>query len=500
MLARASVRFSSVLALLLAASASLAQERPAMPFNRTILVGLAEELAKQPYVERSLPSGEGDLGKLSYDQYRAIRFQKGAAIWAREGRTFSIELFYPGFIYAIPVNVNLVVGETARRVLFTNEIFEYGPEVPAVTSTAEMGYSGFRVRAPINTEAMDEFLVFQGASYFRAVGRHQRYGLSARGLAIQTARPEGEEFPVFTDFWIERPPQQAERIVIHALLQSPSVVGAYTFTAQPGDETAVDVNATLFARREVRAFGIAPLTSMFLFDGSNRARFDDYRGAVHDSDGLQAYTGNGERIWRPLANPRALQVSAFVDNNPRGFGLLQRKREFGDYDDFEARYELRPSLWVEPRGDWGAGHVELIEIPTDREIHDNIAAYWQPDEPLQAGRSAEFSYRLRWTAEPLDDSVARAVATRSGKALTGEQRSFVIDFSSAGAVPEGLEIRLTSSAGRILEPRGQVVTPENVYRVAFELDPERADVAELRLVLMSNGKPWSETWLYRWSR
>lgn len=501
MLGRALIQRSAVLALLLVTAGAVAQERPVMPFNRSILVGLAEELSKQPYVERTLPPDDSELGKLSYDQYRTIRFQKGAAIWAREGRTFSIELFYPGFIYATPVNVNLVVGETARRVLFTNDIFEYGPDVPPVKSTAEMGYSGFRVRAPINTpDVMDEFLVFQGATYFRAVGRDQLYGLSARGLAIQTARPEGEEFPVFTDFWIERPPQQAERIVIHALLQSPSVVGAYTFTAMPGDETIVDVEATLFARKEVRAFGIAPLTSMFLFDGSNRARFDDYRKAVHDSDGLQAYTGAGERIWRPLANPRMLQVSAFVDNNPRGFGLLQRKREFAAFDDFEGRYELRPSLWVEPRGEWGAGHVELVEIPTDREIHDNIVAYWQPAEPLRMGRATEFAYRLRWTTEPLDSSVARTIATRTGKAATGDQRSFVIDFESAGEIPEGLEIRLASSAGRILDPRGQVVTPANVYRVAFELDPERADVAELRLVLMSNGKPWSETWLYRWSR
>jgi glucans biosynthesis protein len=216
-----------------------------------------------------------------------------------------VDLLYPGFIFDVPVNINLVVGRTARRVLFTNERFAYAPEVPLVTGAEDYtGYSGFRVRARLNTpDQFDEFLIFQGATYFRAVAKDQAYGLSARGLAVRTARPEGEEFPVFTDFFIERPPEAAEQIVIHALLQSPSAVGAYTFTARPGEETTVDVHLKLFPRADLTAFGIAPLTSMFLFDASNRARFDDYRNAVHDSDGLQILNGRGERLWRPLANP-----------------------------------------------------------------------------------------------------------------------------------------------------------------------------------------------------
>ena len=386
-------------AMLSTISPSHAQERPASPFNRTILVGRAEELAKKEFVEPKQAPGNNSPPKLSYDQYQAIRFQKGASIWARENRTFTMDLFHPGFIYETPVNINLVVGGMARRVLFTNQIFDYGPAASVSLvpeGDAAAGYSGFRVRAPINQpDFLDEFLVFQGASYFRAVARGQSYGISARGLAVRTARPEGEEFPVFTDFWIERPAEHAAAIVIHAILQSRSVVGAYTFTATPGDETVIDVDATLFPRSELAAYGIAPLTSMFLFDASGRSRFDDFRSAVHDSDGLQILTGRGERVWRPLANPRALQVSAFLDKTPRGFGLLQRKRYFTDYEDWEARYELRPSLWVEPRGDWGDGHVELVEIPSDREIHDNIVAYWQPATSLPAGKAAEFSYRLR---------------------------------------------------------------------------------------------------------
>ena len=481
---------------------ALAQERPTEPFDRESLLARAAELARQPYAATTRRP-EGDAKPLSYDEYRSIRFQSGASIWARENRTFTMDLFYPGFIFNVPVNINLVVGKTARRVLFTNEVFEYGPDVPLIQDREELGgYSGFRVRAPLNKpDYLDEFLVFQGASYFRAVARGQLYGLSARGLAVRTARPEGEEFPVFTDFWIERPAELADKIVIHALLQSRSVVGVYTFTAEPGDDTVIDVDATLFARAELDAYGVAPLTSMFLFDASNRARFDDYRNAVHDSDGLQIINGRGEQLWRPIANPRSLQVSAFLDYDPKGFGLVQRKRNFSDYEDAEAQYDRRPSLWVEPRGGWGPGHVELVEIPSDREIHDNIVAYWQSATPIAAGASADFSYRLRFTDEPLDASVARVVATRTGQALQAEgQRSFVIDFKGEGPIPEDLKAEVWSSAGEVFNPRGEIVRQSGVYRVTFELDPARESIVELRVAVRSGSEPWAETWLYRWSR
>ncbi len=483
------------------ALAAGAERQPAAPFDRSIVEARAAELARRRHVSPARPEALG-RERLTYDQYRAIRFKPEASIWAREKRTFAIDLFYPGFIFDTPVNVNLVAGGTARRVQFTNDVFEYGPEVPVIEAREGLGYSGFRVRAPINKpDYRDEFLVFQGASYFRAVARNQLYGISARGLAVRTASPQGEEFPVFTDFWIERPAIGAKGIVIHALLQSRSVVGAYTFTARPGAETVIDVDATLYPRVDLAAFGVAPLTSMFLFDATNRARFDDYRSAVHDSDGLQILNGRGERLWRPLANPRNLQVSSFMDENPKGFGLVQRKRRFGDYEDAEALYDRRPSAWIEPRGAWGPGHVELVEIPTDREINDNIVAYWQPRKPLAAGQPARFAYRLRFTGEPLDASLARVVGTRIGQALQSDsQRSFVIDFKGAGPVPPDLRLRVTTSAGQVLAPRGQVVASSGVYRVSFELEPGRAALAELRAELFSKGRPWGETWLYRWTR
>ncbi len=480
--------------------AVLAQDRPTEAFDRATLVARAAELAKHEHVLPPRPEGE-DGERLTFDQYRRIRYT-AASIWTGEGRTFTLDLAYPGFIFEVPVNINLVVGKTARRVLFKNDLFEYGATAPDFANVQHAGYSGFRVRAPMEgSDNPEEFLVFQGASYFRALARGQLYGLAARGLAVRTARPEGEEFPVFTDFWIERPPEQAEQIVIHSLLQSESVVGAYTFRAKPGDETQIDVDVALFPRAELTAFGVAPLTSMFLFDASNRGRFDDYRNAVHDSDGLQIVNGRGERLWRPLANPRTLQISAFVDDSPQGFGLVQRKREFDDYEDAEASYDRRPSAWVEPTAGWGPGHVELVEIPSDNEINDNIVAYWQPREPIPAGGSAEFSYRLKFTVEPLDASLARAVATRVGQAPNNDDlRSFVIDFKGAGEVPDALELDVSSSGGEISSPRGQVVPQTGVYRATFELDPQRESIVELRMTLHSNDKPWSETWLYRWSR
>jgi periplasmic glucans biosynthesis protein len=478
---------------------ALAQERETHPFDRDWLLERARELAQHEFVARELDA-RSPLNRLEYDQYRAIEFQRGAAIWKGEGRNFTVQLLHPGFIFKTPVDINLVVGGVSRRVLYTNQIFNYGLESAERGRVPAPGYSGFRVAYPINSEdVQDEFLVFQGASYFRAVGRGDRYGLSARGLAVGTATREGEEFPAFTKFWIERPGPDAQQIVIHALLDSRSVTGAYTFTADPGAPTVVDVEAVLFPRRDLARYGIAPLTSMFLFDATNSGRFDDFRAAVHDSDGLAIELANGERVWRPLANPRALQVSSFVVDTPRRFGLMQRRREFRDYEDIEARYELRPAAWIEPRADWGKGYVELVEIPTDKEIHDNIVAFWQPSAPLEAGGQYSFAYRINWGEGPATEGRARIAATRAGGEVDTDLRHFAIDYE-AERIPEDLEVSVTTSAGAVIDARGAEVEGTGRYRVNVHFDPQGEDLAELRLVVSHADKPWAETWLYRWTR
>jgi glucans biosynthesis protein len=343
-------------------------------------------------------------------------------------------------------------------------------------------------------------LVFQGASYFRAVAQHLLYGLSARGLAINTAEPAGEEFPAFTHFWVERPDPRANSIVIYALLESDSATGAYRFTVQPGVQTFMDVDLTIFPRAQMRLVGIAPLTSMFLFDETNRGHLDDYRPEVHDSDGLMIESNSGEQIYRQLANPTKLQVSTFTTQPPKGFGLVQRSRQQSDFQDFENQYERRPSAWVEPKGDWGAGAVELVEIPSGRETNDNIVAFWRPTEGLVPNRPARFEYRITWLAEPdLPRGMGRVAATRAGASVDGKRRVFILDFIGAGEKIDGLRLELAASTGKI--SNATLVPNRSMHglRASFEIEPNDADLIELRMRIMRGDKPVTETWLYRWT-
>lgn len=480
---------------------SASDQRPTYPFDRQWLEQRARELSQEEFQPQELDP-DHPLTELSYDQYRAIEFQRGASIWNREDRNFRVGLLHPGFLFKTPVKLNLVSGGVSRGIFYTTDIFNYGNDSDVVKDTEAPGYSGFRVNTPINKPGKwDEFLVFQGGSYFRALGQHNWYGLSARGLAINTAKPTGEEFPTFTEFWIERPAKHANRIVIHALLESPSVTGAYTFTATPGENTVVEVDSVLYPREELEYFGIAPLTSMFMFDATNRSRFDDFRPAVHDSNGLFMALENGEQIWRPLANPVNLQVSSFMDASPRGFGLLQRSREFDDFEDVEARYQLRPSVWVEPVEGWGAGSVELVEIPSSKEANDNIVAFWRPEQPMEPGRAYRFRHRIYWGMNtPAENHPGRVVASRSGLAvMESKVREFNVDFA-AEVIPDDLQPHVETSQGKIIDSRGMRLESNGHYRVTFKFDPEGEDLAEFRLWLTSQDKPWGETWLYRWTR
>jgi glucans biosynthesis protein len=264
----------------------------------------------------------------------------------------------------------------------------------------------------------------------------------------------------------------------------------------------MDVELVLFLREESGKIGFAPLTSMYLFGDAGGRRFDDFREAVHDSDGLQMTSGAGERLWRPISNPQTLKVSAFPDLNPRGFGLVQRNRRLEDYEDLQAHYERRPSLWVEPIGDWGAGFVQLVEIPAQTEFNDNVVAFWRPSDPLAKGGPYTITYRLLWCALPPDDgAVARVTSTRSGLVADSEHRRlFVIDFTPLAAGTEGVEVKASASTGEIANIVGRGTAPREGYRASFEFEPRDADLAELRLRLEVNGQPVSETWLFQWKR
>jgi glucans biosynthesis protein len=488
----------------------VADEEPNALFNA--IEARAKSLAQSDFkpVETNIPD---ELANMTYDQYRSIHFRPEASLWRGES-LFEIQLFHPGFLYREPVVLHMASSEGDPSLKFKQDFFNYVGQAEALAGKApeNIGFAGFRVHYPLNTnEYKDEFLVFQGASYFRLVGPGQVYGLSARGLAIDTAESSGEEFPVFREFWLLKPEPTQTRLVLYALLDSPSVTGAYRFEVTPGAPTEMAVEARLFARKDIKKLGIAPLTSMF-HHGENTTRFvDDFRPEVHDSDGLLVAAANGEWIWRPLSNHRALRVSSLADENPRGFGLLQRDRDFNHYLDMEADYELRPSLWVMPQGDWGKGRVELVEIPTDSEVNDNIVAYWVPEKALKAGESRQFSYRLRSFDQHLaEQGGARVLRTRIGwGAVPGQsnppphsKRQFVIDFRGgelenlSADVP--LEAELQKNSGTITDLMVMRLPDQKTWRVSFKLEPEGNNLVDMRMFIKLRDQRLTEVWSYVW--
>jgi glucans biosynthesis protein len=350
----------------------------------------------------------------------------------------------------------------------------------------------------------DEVIVFLGASYFRAVGKDQRYGLSSRGLAIDTVGGAGpEEFPRFTEFWLERPKADASSLVIDALLDSPSVTGAYRFVVTPGADTVVDVQARLFMRKGVTTLGIAPLTSMFL-SGENQPRTGDFRPEVHDSDGLMVESGTGEWLWRPLSNPRQVFTTSFSLPSVKGFGLMQRDHAFTSYEDTEARYELRPSAWITPQGDWGPGRVELVQLNTIDETNDNIVAYWVPQHVPAPGQPLDFAYRMRWQGqrEQLPPG-AWATQTRIGRSyatLGPDEQQVIVDFEgpALAGLPADANVKAVVTPGEnaeVLESTVYRNEANGSWRLALRVKQRRADQpVELRAFLQNGNDILSETW------
>ena len=484
-----------------------AQEYPgarlgeAAPFDAETVVARARALAAAPYA--GPPEISAEWRDLSYDAFRGIWFDARNALYRDSDGAVHADLFVAGLYFLHKIEINAVEGGTARPVIFDLDLFARTDRFPDLRSEGT-GFAGFRLRGELeNRGIFQEYAVFQGASYFRAVGRGHGYGISARGLALNTGEPGGEEFPIFREFWIEAAPPGSPTVTVHALLDSPSVAGAYRFVIAKGETTEMDVSARLFPRMDLPTVGIAPGTSMFLFSDINRPRFDDFREAVHDSDGLLMMNGAGETLWRPLNNPTSLQISAFGDRNPRGFGLMQRARDLANYNDLEARYERRPSLWVEPEGEWGAGSVMLVEIPTDLEINDNIVAFWRPAEPLAAGSDHRIGYRLFWcSTSPAEGAVAPVIATSTGARVFEEGRIFSsVDGAhpALGDDPDRVEVRATTSAGAI----SGTVLQRNPATGGLRLDVTLVgDVpfAEMRAELWRGGRHAAEVWLNRWVR
>lgn len=487
---------------------------PASPsgFGFADVQAMARALAAAPFAapNAALPA---TLERLDYDSYRAIRFRPEKALWRGE-RLFEVQFFHRGFLYRQPVHIRVVENGRAREIGFRRQWFDYRQSgIDADALGGDLGFAGFRLHYPLHGPAYkDEVAVFLGASYFRLLGRGQRFGVSARGLAIDTAMPGGEEFPFFKAFWLVAPDPEQTTMTLYALLDSPRVAGAYRFVITPGSDTVAEVTAKIFARGDVARLGIAPMTSMFLYGENRTRRFDDYRPEVHDSDGLQMQTGAGEWIWRPLSNDRKLRVTAFLERNPRGFGLVQRDRDFDHSLDVESRFDRRPSYWVEPLAEWGGGAVQLVEIPSQEEINDNIVAFWTPEQPFKAGDSLRFAYRLHAYLQATDrPPLGRAVRTRIGSAaIPGhaekpppDVRLFVVDFAggelSLLAADEPVEAKIAASSGKVSEVVIEKIPVTGAWRAFFRIDPDGDEAMDMDLTLRLRGAPLTETWKYLWT-
>ena len=494
------------------AGAATDQTVPAetQPFSKEWLRETARRLAQEPYQEPT-DARPPWLAAMSWDDYQALNnFRADHSLWAGGELPFQARFFHLGLYFHYPVKLYEVADGAARPIHFSPEMYRYGPRVKAKIpdQVGDLGFAGFRVNSRADWDR--DMFSFLGASYFRAVGASKQYGLSARGLAIDTAMERPEEFPSFRAFWLERPAADATALVIHALLDSPSVTGAYRFAVTPGDVTVMEVENHLFPRQPIERLGIAPMTSMFQCGENDRRIADDYRPEIHDSDGLALWTGTGEWIWRPILNPHYIRVNSFTDDNPRGFGLLQRDRNFENYQDDGAFYNKRPSLWVEPLGHWGRGAVQLIELPTADETLDNIVAFWNPAEPAQPGREITFSYRLHWGERPpARPTVAEMIATRLGMGgMPGLRpkvplRKFVLDFQggSLAQLPETAKVEavVAASRGEIRDVVALRLKESDVWRCHFDLDASGSEPVDLRCFLRDAGGALSETWLYQWS-
>jgi glucans biosynthesis protein len=475
---------------------------PAQYFSFKALVRRARELAASTYAAPAVPATD-ILRTIDFAVSQNIRFKAEYTLSPKE--KFPIRFFFPSKYTGAPVRINVVDGNQFREIRYSPEYFDFGHTGLDRKLPSDIGFSGFRIMSDRGLET--DWLAFQGASYFRASGAEDQYGISARGIAVDTALASREEFPRFTEFWLA--PSRTGPMTIYALLDSPSLTGAYRFEASNDGGVLIGVHMELFTRTDIERLGVAPLTSMYWYGENNFRQRADWRPAIHDSDGLALWTGRNEHIWRPLVNPPTVQTNSFLDVNPKGFGLSQRDRNFDHYQDDSAFYNRRPGLWVEPLGAWGEGAVQLVEIPTDDEVNDNIVAFWQPHAAIQGGAALSYDYRLHWkSTEPFASaSLARVVATRNGRGgIPGlshprDRRKFVIDFQGGplDSMPARFDIQPVVSLSRGKAENGYVikVVGTGYWRAFFDVDISGDAPLDMRCYLRLGDKTLTETWLYQ---
>lgn len=444
--------------------------------------------------------------KLNYDTYQRITFRRDQALWHDAGLRFRLEFYHPGYLFTRALQLHEISDSHTQPIPFTRNHFDFHDlEVPWLSQRG-LNYAGFRALHPLNQpDKWDEVVTFLGASYFRALGKGHRYGLSGRGLALNAGGPQKEEFPTFTEFWIRKPVPSDQTLHVHALLEGPSVTGAYTFNITPGEETVIMTRATLFFRQRVEVVGLAPLSSMFWFGETSPHRFGDFRPEVHDSDGLLIATDPETRLWRPLLNPAEVTLTDYDVPTLAGFGLLQRDRLMSSYEDFEARYDARPSVWIEPVGTWPPGRIRLVELPSHTEYEDNITAFWVPREPIQPGQPFELAWKQRWTSSGHFGGPAGWVSATRHAVHDGAKdvTKFIVDFDrdSLAAVPADAKVTGDVTVEGPAEIRHvQVFRGDDGRRrllVQLKAAPGSPAV-QVRARLMQDGRALTETWTTRW--
>lgn len=475
----------------------------------------AQLLASRSYEtpESNLPSVFRDM---KYADYQQIQFNHDKAYWNNLGTPFKLEFYHQGMYFDTPVKINEVTATSVHKIKYSSDYFNFGSVQYDKDTMKDLGFAGFKVLYPINSkDKKDEILSMLGASYFRVIGAGQVYGLSARGLAIDTALPSGEEFPRFQEFWIERPKPPDKRLTIYALLDSPRATGAYRFVIILDRDIVVDVQSKVYLRDKVGKLGIAPLTSMFLFGSNQPSLATNFRSELHDSNGLSIYAGNGEWIWRPLNNPKHLAISSFSMENPQGFGLLQRGRQFSRYEDLDDRYDLRPSAWVTPKGEWGKGRVVLVEIPTNDETNDNIVAFWTPDQLPEAGKEMNFKYTITFSRDedklhaPDNAYVMQTLRSTGDVKQSNLIRrpdgtiAFVVDFTGAEMkkLPQDTPVAVQASTdgnGEIVESSVRYNPVIKGWRLTLRIKVKDVKkITEMRAALVNGDQTLSETWSYQ---
>lgn len=466
----------------------------------------ARRLAEAPYAAAPAWSRD-EVPDLDYSAYIGIRYRPEAALWADTDLPFRARFFHPGLHYRRPVEIRVVDDADVFALPFDPQAFAFDDPALRARMSRDLAYVGFNLYYAANWDR--DVVSFLGASYFRAVGASLQFGKSARGVTVDTTRFGAEEFPRFRTFWLERPDPDRAEAIVYALLDGPSLTGAYRFAIRPGRSTTMDVEASLFPRRDIEDGGLAPITSMYLVGENDPLRRRPIaRPEAHDSDGLALWRGNGEWAWRPLENPNAPRISVFADENPKGFGLLQRDRNFYHYRDVGADYEERPNLWVEPLEDWGGGAVVLLELPTDDEVFDNVVAYWRRDTKWPAGGRLDLGYRLHWgdTMPERLERPAEVVATFTGAGGRPGARSgatkFIVEFAGGALAmfdPEGAppQAHVSASRGEVRVWEVLRLPADGRWRLEFDLAVDGTDTVDLRAYLGLGSSALTETWLYR---